>query len=63
MIIRAYGHSTTETLVATPWKGFLATLGFFSAVSAGELRGASIKHKYNIFPICAHAPLRASSAP
>jgi hypothetical protein len=25
-------------------------------------RGA-IKHKYNIFPICAHAPLRASSAP
>ncbi len=26
MIIRAYGHSTTETLVATPWKEFLATL-------------------------------------
>lgn len=26
MIIRAYGHSTTETLVATPWKDFLATL-------------------------------------
>ena len=23
MIIRAYGHSTTETLVATPWKEFL----------------------------------------
>jgi uncharacterized protein with GYD domain len=27
MIIRAYGHSTTETLGATPWKEFLAMLG------------------------------------
>ncbi len=26
MIIRAYGHSTTETLVATPWKEFVAAL-------------------------------------
>ncbi len=26
MIIRAYGHSTTETLVATPWREFLAAL-------------------------------------
>ncbi|HWP48402.1 MAG TPA: GYD domain-containing protein [Candidatus Limnocylindrales bacterium] len=26
MIIRAYGHSTTETLSATPWKEFLAML-------------------------------------
>jgi len=26
MIIRSYGHSTTETLVATPWKEFLAML-------------------------------------
>jgi len=26
MIIRSYGHSTTETLLATPWKEFLATL-------------------------------------
>jgi uncharacterized protein with GYD domain len=26
MIIRAYGHSTTETLVATPWKEFLNIL-------------------------------------
>jgi uncharacterized protein with GYD domain len=26
MIIRALGHSTTETLLATPWKEFLATL-------------------------------------
>jgi uncharacterized protein with GYD domain len=26
MIIRACGHSTTETLVATPWKEFLAML-------------------------------------
>jgi uncharacterized protein with GYD domain len=24
MIIRAYGHSTTETLLATPWKEFLS---------------------------------------
>jgi uncharacterized protein with GYD domain len=23
MIIRAYGHSTTETLIGTPWKEFL----------------------------------------
>ena len=26
MIIRAYGHSTTETLVATPWREFLSNL-------------------------------------
>ena len=26
MIIRAYGHSTTETLPATPWEEFLAAL-------------------------------------
>ena len=26
MIIRSSGHSTTETLVATPWKQFLETL-------------------------------------
>lgn len=26
MIIRAYGHSTTETLVGTPWKEFVEML-------------------------------------
>lgn len=26
MIIRAYGHSRTETLMATPWKEFLEML-------------------------------------
>jgi uncharacterized protein with GYD domain len=26
MIIRAYGHSTTETLAATPWKEFVDAL-------------------------------------
>jgi uncharacterized protein with GYD domain len=26
MIIRAYGHSTTETLAATPWQEFLERL-------------------------------------
>jgi uncharacterized protein with GYD domain len=26
MFIRAYGHSTTETLQATPWKEFLEAL-------------------------------------
>lgn len=26
MIIRAYGHSTTETLQGTPWNEFLGTL-------------------------------------
>jgi len=26
MIIRAYGHSTTETLQAIPWKEFLGSL-------------------------------------
>jgi len=26
MIIRAYGHSTTETLIGTPWKEFLSGL-------------------------------------
>jgi len=27
MIIRCYGHSSTETMVATPWKDFITTLG------------------------------------
>ncbi len=27
MIIRAYGHATTETLPATPWDDFLKILG------------------------------------
>ncbi|MEW6137992.1 MAG: GYD domain-containing protein [Thermodesulfobacteriota bacterium] len=27
MIIRAYGKSETETMLATPWKEFLKTLG------------------------------------
>jgi len=26
MIIRSYGHATTETLMGTPWKKFLKTL-------------------------------------
>ena len=26
MIIRAYGHSSTETLAATPWQEFLSSL-------------------------------------
>jgi uncharacterized protein with GYD domain len=26
MIIRAYGHSTTETLLGTPWKDFLGKM-------------------------------------
>jgi len=26
MIIRAYGHATTETLVATPWDDFIKSL-------------------------------------
>src|SRR5438128_3296291 len=26
MLIRAYGHASTETLVATPWKEFLTAL-------------------------------------
>ena len=26
MLIQAYGHSTTETLTATPWQEFLDTL-------------------------------------
>ena len=26
IIIRAYGHSTTETLAGTPWKEFIARL-------------------------------------
>ena len=26
MIIRSYGHATTETMVATPWKDFLEML-------------------------------------
>ncbi len=26
MIIRAYGHSSTETLLATPWKEFLTIM-------------------------------------
>lgn len=34
MLIRSYGHATTETMVATPWREFVATL-------SGERAGAS----------------------
>jgi uncharacterized protein with GYD domain len=36
MIIRSYGHATTETLVATPWEDFLKSL---SAERAAAGRG------------------------
>jgi uncharacterized protein with GYD domain len=26
MLIRCYGHATTETMLATPWKDFLANM-------------------------------------
>ena len=29
MIIRSYGHATTETLVATPWEEFLTNSMFY----------------------------------
>jgi hypothetical protein len=32
MIIRGLGHSTTETLVGTPWKAFLEVLYDFSSL-------------------------------
>ena len=35
MFIRAHGHSTTETLLATPWKEFLAGVGGDDNVGAG----------------------------
>lgn len=35
MIIRAYGHGTTETLVATPWADFLKSLGERVAATVG----------------------------
>ena len=34
MIIRSHGHATTETLVATPWKTFLATMSRRTATTA-----------------------------
>jgi uncharacterized protein with GYD domain len=36
LLIRAYGHGTTETLVATPWADFMQTLsGKKSAATVG----------------------------
>lgn len=35
MVIRAYGHGTTETLVATPWAEFLKSLGTRAAATVG----------------------------
>lgn len=35
MIIRAYGHGTTETLVATPWAEFLSSLGERATATVG----------------------------
>jgi len=35
MIIRAYGHGTTETLVATPWAEFLRGLGERTTATVG----------------------------
>jgi len=37
MIVRAYGHATTETLLATPWKDFLKALSqLFSTASPAK---------------------------
>ncbi len=36
MIIRSYGHATTETLVATPWQEFISSLTSGAAVTAGR---------------------------
>jgi uncharacterized protein with GYD domain len=35
MIIRAYGHGTTETLVATPWADFLKSIGGAKTATVG----------------------------
>lgn len=35
MIIRAYGHGTTETLLATPWADFIGSLGAKKAATVG----------------------------
>jgi uncharacterized protein with GYD domain len=37
MIIRAYGHATTETMVATPWNQFLDTLSGRGATTVGTV--------------------------
>ncbi|MGZ3503146.1 MAG: GYD domain-containing protein [Vulcanimicrobiaceae bacterium] len=36
MIIRCYGHATTETLVATPWTEFISTLATSPGAAAAR---------------------------
>lgn len=35
MIIRGYGHGATETMLATPWADFIASLGGKAAATVG----------------------------
>jgi uncharacterized protein with GYD domain len=37
MIIRAYGHATTETMVATPWNQFIDNLSGRGATTVGTV--------------------------
>ena len=37
MIIRTYGHATTETLVATPWKEFVSAISGKQAATVGTV--------------------------
>ena len=39
MIIRAYEHATTETLLTTPWKDFLKALSPAFGTFLGEVAG------------------------
>lgn len=36
LIIRGYGHATTETMVGTPWKQFIENLGRRAASTVGS---------------------------
>lgn len=37
MIIRGYGHATTETMLATPWEAFLQNFGARAASTRGSV--------------------------
>jgi uncharacterized protein with GYD domain len=37
LIIRGFGHATTETMVATPWKQFIDNLGRKTASTVGSV--------------------------
>src|SRR5437899_12465083 len=57
MLIRAYGHASTETLVATPWKEFLAALSLATGSICRCYKGPIPWRVHFSLLLCMQSPL------